>query len=317
MATDRWDNSWAVWAFSPSVSAILVTLLVIFLSPVLLHFYWIRKAAPKQLPTILLLGPSGGGKTSLLTSVSHYHSTPINFTTTTTNNTLQFSNGTPSTTHTSQAPQTALCQLPSNHTSFEDRFRSENDNAPRVRPKFLLLDTPGHGKLRHHALSALKTSQTLKGLIFMLDSAAVSSAAGLTEAAEYLHDVLLALQKRHTQGKTSRTETTPVLVAANKQDVFTSLPAGIVRARLEEEIAKVRVTRSRGLMESGVGMENDVGGGVDEEQNWLGEFGSKQFRFAQMEEHGVEVGVVGGNVKGEEGKAGSVGEWWAWVGNNL
>lgn len=70
-------------------------------------------------------------------------------------------------------------------------------------------------------------------------------------------------------------------------------------------------------MESGVGMENDVGGGVDEEQNWLGEFGSKQFRFEQMEEHGVEVSVVGGNVRGEEGKAGSVGEWWAWVGNNL
>lgn len=228
----------------------------------------------------------------------------------------QFSNGKPSPTHTSQAPQTALCQLPSDYSSFEDRFRSENDNAPRHQPKFLILDTPGHGKLRHHAISSLKDSKALKGLMFVVDSAAASSAAALTEAAEYLHDVLLLLQKKHTQGKTSKTQAMPVLVAANKQDVFTSLPAGIVKAKLEEEITKVRATRSKGLMDSGVGMEEDAGG-VDEEQNWLGEFGSKKFKFEQMEEHGVEVTVAGGNVKGEGEKPGKVGEWWAWVGNNV
>jgi signal recognition particle receptor subunit beta len=153
--------------------------------------------------------------------------------------------------------------------------------------------------------------------MFVVDSAAVSSAAGLTEAAEYLHDVLLMLQKKHTQGKSSKTaEATAVLVAANKQDVFTSLPAGIVKMKLEDEITKVRLTRSKGLMDSGVGMEDDVGG-VDEEQNWLGEFGSKSFKFAQLEEHGVEVKVAGGNVKGDGEHPGKVGEWWAWVGDNL
>jgi signal recognition particle receptor subunit beta len=150
----------------------------------------------------------------------------------------------------------------------------------------------------------------------VVDSAAVSSAAGLTEAAEYLHEVLLLLQKKHTQGKTSKTQAMPVLLAANKQDVFTSLPVGLVRAKLEDEITKVRLTRSKGLMDSGVGMEDDVGG-VDEEQNWLGEFGSVKFKFAQMEEHGVEVKVAGGNVKGDGDDAGKVGEWWAWVGDNL
>lgn len=219
-------------------------------------------------------------------------------------------------THTSQAPQTALCQLPTGYNSYEDRFRSENDNTPRNRPKFLILDTPGHGKLRHHAVNALKTSTALKGLVFVVDSAAVSSAAGLTEAAEYLHDVLLLLQKKHTQGKTSKTEATSVLVAANKQDVFTSLPAGIVKTRLEEEIAKVRTTRSKGLMDSGVGMEDDAGG-VDEEQNWLGEYGSSRFDFAQMEEHGIEVRIAGGNVKGDGAQRGDVSEWWVWVGDNL
>ena len=153
--------------------------------------------------------------------------------------------------------------------------------------------------------------------MFVVDSAAVSSAAGLTEAAEYLHDVLLMLQKKHTQGKTSKNDNaTPVLVAANKQDVFTSLPAGIVKTKLEDEITKVRLTRSKGLMDSGVGMEDDVGG-VDEEQNWLGEYGSTACKFAQMEEHGVEGKVAGGHVKGDGEQAGKVGEWWAWVGDNL
>ena len=150
----------------------------------------------------------------------------------------------------------------------------------------------------------------------MVDSAAVSSAAGLTEAAEYLHDVLLLLQKRHTQAKTSKDPTAvPVLVAANKQDVFTSLPAGMVKSRLEEEIAKVRQARSKGLLDSGIGMEDDVGG--DEEGNWLGEYGAKEFRFQQMEECGVEVAVVGGNVRGEGDERGVVEGWWEWIGENL
>lgn len=143
----------------------------------------------------------------------------------------------------------------------------------------------------------------------------MSSAAGLTEAAEYLHDVLLLLQKRHTQGKTSKSQSIPVLVAANKQDVFTSLPAGIVKNKLEEELAKIRHAKSKGLMDSGIGMEDDAGG--DEEQNWLGEYGAKDFKFGQMEEHGVEVAVAGGNVKGDGGEKGKVDEWWSWIGENL
>ena len=156
----------------------------------------------------------------------------------------------------------------------------------------------------------------MKGIVFVVDSAAVSSAAGLTEAAEYLHAVLLLLQKRHTQGKTSKDpQGIPVLVAANKQDVFTSLPVGLVKSKLEEEIAKVRRTKSKGLLDSGIEMEDDVGG--DEESNWLGEYGAKEFKFAQMEEHGVEIAVVGGNVRGEGDEKGVVDDWWRWIGENL
>jgi signal recognition particle receptor subunit beta len=66
----NWDDSWAAWAFSPSLSAILVSFLVLITLPMIIHYLHFRSAAPKQLPTILLLGPSGGGKTTLLTSVS-------------------------------------------------------------------------------------------------------------------------------------------------------------------------------------------------------------------------------------------------------
>lgn len=150
----------------------------------------------------------------------------------------------------------------------------------------------------------------------MADSAAVSSATGLTEAAEYLHDVLLVLQKRHTQSKSSKDpDALPVLVAANKQDVFTSLPAGLVKSKLESEIAKVRQTRSKGLLDSGIGMEDNTGG--DEEASWLGEYGAKEFIFGHMQEHGVEVTVLGGNVRGDGEEKGVVTEWWEWIGSHL
>lgn len=225
-------------------------------------------------------------------------------------------NDSPSTTHNSQTPVTALCTLPSQVRASADRFRSENDDSPRQ--TFNLIDTPGHGKLRHHAFTALtSTTASLQGLIYVVDSAAVASSTGLTEAAEYLHDVLLVLQKRNTQSKTSKgPKSINVLVAANKQDVFSSLPVGLVKSKLEEEIGRFRATKSKGLMDSGAGGSDEA----DEEAEWLGEYGAKEFKFAQLEEFGVEVAVVGGSVQGEgdeEKEKGKIEGWWRWVGENL
>lgn len=69
MGSQATDLDWATWAFSPSISAILVTLIVSLSLPVLIHYYLYKKASPKELPTILLIGPSGAGKTTLLTLV--------------------------------------------------------------------------------------------------------------------------------------------------------------------------------------------------------------------------------------------------------
>lgn len=153
----------------------------------------------------------------------------------------------------------------------------------------------------------------------MIDSAAAS----LTESAEYLHDLLLLLQKRQTQNRTSKGPTAiPVLVAANKQDVFSAAPTSLLKTMLEEEVGRLRETKSKGITGVGVGgggamAEDDAAGEGGDEDDWLGEFGSKDFKFVQMEEHGVDVKLIGGNVKDGEEKKGHVDGWWVWIGENL
>jgi signal recognition particle receptor subunit beta len=183
----------------------------------------------------------------------------------------------------------------------------------------VLVDTPGHGKLRHFASEQLSKTQNLKGIIFLVDAAALSpgdagkTTTGLTSTAEYLHDVLLALQKRYTSAKSSKgPKETPVLIAANKLDLFTALPPSLVKAALEKEITSVRNTRSKGLKDSGIAMGEDA---IEEEREWLGDGGDGKFEFKQMEELNVFVDVIGGNVLGQDGP--SVGKWWDWIAAQL
>lgn len=69
-------EEWATWAVSPAISAIVITLLVALTLPVLLHYYLYRQAAARVLPSFLLVGASGSGKTSLLTLVRRSHYPP-------------------------------------------------------------------------------------------------------------------------------------------------------------------------------------------------------------------------------------------------
>ncbi len=151
-------------------------------------------------------------------------------------------------------------------------------------------------------------------------STSTSSSSGvgneaLRQTAEYLHDLLLLLQKR-ANTKTSRAPTElPVLIAANKLDLFTALPALLVKSALEIEITNVRSSRNKGLLDSGIGMDDIDGGGGGQEREWLGDGGEGKFEFAQMEESNVKVSVMGGNVVGGEGA--DVQAWWGWIGENL
>jgi signal recognition particle receptor subunit beta len=160
----------------------------------------------------------------------------------------------------------------------------------------------------------LAKRDTLRGIIFLVDAAAAGEEAGLAEAAEYLHDVLLALQKRYTAAKTSKSpREMPVLVAANKLDLFTALPPNLVRIALEKAITDVRRTKAKGLRDSGVGMGEEDG--VEDERDWLGDGGDGAFDFGQMDEVNVHVQVKGGNVMGADGA--DARDWWEWVAEQL
>ena len=160
------------------------------------------------------------------------------------------------------------------------------------------------------------------GIIFVVDAAnlaaGTTAAGGLSDTASYLHDALLALQRQHSRGKSSKSRELPFLVAANKGDLFTALPAPLVKAALEGEIGRIRESRARGLAEvervgEGLGSGEE---GVREEEEALGGTTEGKFEFGVMKEWDVHVDVVGGSVTGE-GESGDVEEWWDWVAAQL
>ncbi|EUC30980.1 hypothetical protein COCCADRAFT_102496 [Bipolaris zeicola 26-R-13] len=290
------EDSWLTAAFAPNPTTIIVTLLVALILPILVHSFLYRKAAAAaQLPTFLLVGPSGSGKTAFATLAERSASTQ---------------------THTSTTPLSVSALLPTPHVPASSHYRSPGDPAYERSRNFRLLDTPGHGKLRHHATSQLADPKNIRAIIFMLDAAQLADEAGLTEAAEYLHDVLLSLQKRYTNATSSKgPKEIPVLIAANKMDLFTALPEHLVRNSLEKAITEIRNNRAKALRDGGAALSGGEDE-VDEEKEWLGEGGEGAFSFEQMGESRTSVEVVGGNVVG--GKAGpGLDGWWKWIAEQL
>lgn len=285
---------------TPSTPVFVIGGLIVLLVPVLMHLWFTQAATYTVLPSILLTGPSGAGKTALLTL-------------------LERRDGTASDTHTSQTWSTVELAVAAGGgvASSSSSYRDDLDAAGAVATKFLMVDTPGHGKLRHYAFGRLTPegvqSARLKVVVFVVDAAALSEPSVLADAATYLYDVLLRLQKRMGSTKTSRAPyAIPVLVAANKTDLFTALPAKLVRSNLEKELGRIRRTRSKGLLDSGVGADDF--GGNEEADDWLGEYGSDEFKFDQMREFDIDVDVEGGAVLGDKP---DVDKWWTWIGNKL
>lgn len=240
---------------------------------------------------------------------------------------------TPSTTtHTSQTSTSTTVTLPPSIPVFSNRYRSVNDpslpDAKRNAVKYVLRDTPGHGKLRSAQLTQLqaelgsknkKEASTIRGIVFFVDAASLAEGAeSLRDYAGYLYDILLVLQKVVlSRGKSSVKSgaSIPILVAANKQDLFTALPPGSVKQKLESEIDRIRQTRQKGLLDASAGPKHDE----DEDEVLGGDGGA--FTFQGLEDDiGVKVDVVGGFAKVENEKDASatgIRKWEEWIGSCL
>ncbi|ODQ54516.1 P-loop containing nucleoside triphosphate hydrolase protein [Saitoella complicata NRRL Y-17804] len=200
--------------------------------------YLLSFSAASSQPTILLVGPCNGGKTALFTL-------------------LQFGKKSP--THTSQHPNTSTSLT----LTLADRTAR-------------LVDLPGHPKLAH-LFEAELALNTPKGLVFVIDSAALARPDAIRAVAEQLYALLVRLQKVKTA--------VPVLIACNKSDLFTALPAPRVKTLLEAEIEKIRKARSA---------EISLAEGEDDEDKELLGWEGEDFKFAMLE--GMEVDVVSGSV---------------------
>ncbi|KAK7203188.1 signal recognition particle receptor beta subunit-domain-containing protein [Myxozyma melibiosi] len=220
-------------------------------------------------PTFIIAGPSGAGKTALFTLLRY---------------------GEKSTT------------LPSIEQNISTSYRLPS--LPDTAKPFVLIDTPGHQKLRQSMFDVLQVSQaarTIHGVLFVVDASAVSKPEKLREAAEYLYDVLRVTEK--VRGGSD------VLVAANKSELFTAVPAKRLRTLLEAEVQKIRETRTKAIGKVGLDGEKEeeedgdsatVGG-----DGWLGLRDGKPFRFEDLES---DVMVVGGSVE-----TGKVDDWVGWM----
>jgi signal recognition particle receptor subunit beta len=161
-------------------------------------------------------------------------------------------------------------------------------------------------------LKNITEPQNLKGIIFLVDSASLSAGdEGLRQSAEYLHDILLLLQKRATKTTSKAPQKMPLLIAANKMDLFAAVPAAMVKNVLEKEITKVRKSKSRALLDSGIGM----GEAAEDNDDWLGEMGSTDFRFEQLAEFEISVEIAGGSALGSGNVATE--KWWSWIADRL
>lgn len=235
----------------------------------------------------------------------------------------------PRKTHTSEKNSIVQIKFPAKTPKSSDKPRSASKLGElKEWVKLHIYDTPGHGKLRNsESLSLLSTLlsgskkknfRKLRGVIFMVDSAALGTDNdALLDAARYLHDCLLVLQRRGYRDERildlKKMPFIPVLLAANKQDLFTALPPTAVREKIQDEIEKIKKSRKSGLSDADV---NPLAEHKNTEEV-LGRDYDEVFSFKVLGENtGIKVDVSGGAVNDDDNRSG-LKHWESWIGQCL
>ncbi|XP_017484502.1 PREDICTED: signal recognition particle receptor subunit beta [Rhagoletis zephyria] len=151
------------------------------------------------------------------------------------------------------------------HNKFPNTLTSITENLGEYRSGRMsgrLIDIPGHYRVRDKCFDQYKRSA--KGIIFVVDSVTVQKE--VRDVADALYSVLTD----------ASTQSCPVLVLCNKQDLSTAKSAHVIRSVLEKELNIVRVTRSRKLQSVG---EDDPSKSV-----FLGKDG-KDFEFSHVQQN--------------------------------
>ncbi|CEG66945.1 hypothetical protein RMATCC62417_03436 [Rhizopus microsporus] len=100
-----------------------------------------------------------------------------------------------------------------------------------------LVDLPGHERVRYRYNDFLPVTRTI---VFVVDSTTLNRQ--IRSVAEYLYDVLAKAQVQKNR--------IPILIACNKSDMITALPTDKVKLMLENEINRLRSTRTARVEQS-------------------------------------------------------------------
>ncbi|KAF3924844.1 hypothetical protein ABW21_db0204261 [Orbilia brochopaga] len=277
---------WEIAGFSVSLPILFISLIAAVLLQLVLSRLVSSKAQDSPSSFILLAGPRDAGKTSFLLYLQERSLIP---------------------TQTSTA--SATVKLPTNVLHQIDRDNGDEDTGSRQ--SFHLKDTPGHPKLRSQALESINLAQkSCKGIIFMLDSAVLSSQPRLTDTVEYLHELLLVIQKQWlsiTSSSKMSLDPMPVLIACNKNDLFTALPSAKISSLLETELGRMKETKRKGLLDAGADEQDD-----EDLDAVLGDGNSDTFTWESLSDLGIEISVESGRIKNA-----AVGSWISWMSSCL
>ncbi|KAK6543843.1 hypothetical protein TWF694_000571 [Orbilia ellipsospora] len=281
---EKVSSQWEILGFPVSFPVLIISLLAVILIPILLSRVFVSKPKAGPSTVFLLTGPRDAGKTSFL---------------------LHLEEKTLVATQTSTAPATIKFSPAALEATKSEDGQDDISGKP-----FHLKDTPGHPKLRSIALTNITdTTASCIGILFIIDSAVLSAQPRLTDTVEYLYEVLLAIQKRYSvlSETTTSTELIPLLIACNKNDLFTALPSSKISLLLQSELGRMKETKRKGLMNAGAGDDDD-----EDLDRVLGDENSDLITWENLKEFGADISVQSGSIKN-----GSVDGWKSWMSNCL